>query len=140
MKRNRPHPPASPLDAERLPKTLRKWAHLIEDVEDDRGSQNGWWVYLKNGFINPPSETHQIHETTLAECARQLAEVAPCACAARCETQDASASLIAAAPELLEVCKRVLSECCARYVNPESCGIALHADMRAAIAKAERHR
>jgi hypothetical protein len=64
-----------------VPATLKKFAHMIDEVEDDRGNQNGWWVHLKNGWINTFSETHMIHEDTLAECAVQLAQdVEPCVC------------------------------------------------------------
>lgn len=70
------------MDANKLPKTLRQYAALIVDFSDERQVQNGYWVYLVYGYINERSETHQIHEDTLAECANQLRHwVKPCACA-----------------------------------------------------------
>jgi hypothetical protein len=64
-----------------LPKSLHRFAEKIEDFENQRAIQNGYWVHLRTGFINPTSETHIIHETTLAECIVQLREVEPCSCA-----------------------------------------------------------
>ncbi len=64
-----------------IPASLRRFSSLIESVEDDRKNQNGWWVYLKNGYICTSSETHQIHEDTLSVCASILtSEIAPCQC------------------------------------------------------------
>ncbi len=63
-----------------IPATLAKWADVIVEVEDDRGTQNGWWIYLKAGWINPYSETHCVHEDTLKACASQLVDIQPCEC------------------------------------------------------------
>ena len=43
-----------------IPGNLRRFAAKIEDVEDARASQNGWWIYLKQGWIHQ-HDTHQIH-------------------------------------------------------------------------------
>lgn len=64
-----------------LPKTLEKFRHLIDDVSDERGMGQGYWVYLKAGLINPWTETHCVHEDTIKECAEQLKIVKPCQCA-----------------------------------------------------------
>jgi hypothetical protein len=63
-----------------IPSTLKRYADKIQCVDDDRNNQNGWWVHLKNGWINPQSETHMIHEDTLKQCLAQLREVEPCQC------------------------------------------------------------
>ncbi len=67
-----------------LPKTLKRYAAKIVDVEDDRGNQNGWWVHLADGWKNsndPVGVCHIIHEDTLAECVQELRFALPCSCA-----------------------------------------------------------
>lgn len=63
----------------KIPGTLRRFARKIESVEDARASANGWWVYLKPGWIC--DGTHQIHEDTLTDCAGKFDFVAACDCA-----------------------------------------------------------
>jgi hypothetical protein len=63
-----------------LPATLKRYEHLIDDFEDDRGNQNGYWVYLKYGWRTIDDVVHQIHEMTLRECALQLQCVTECDC------------------------------------------------------------
>lgn len=48
-----------------LPKSLEPWGDIIEKVDDERRYGNGWWVYLKPGYISPDSETTTIHEKNL---------------------------------------------------------------------------
>ncbi len=65
-----------------LPKTLQPLADRIDEVEDDRANQNGWWVYLKLGWQDRYNPTcHQIHEDTLKECASIVRDAIPCNCA-----------------------------------------------------------
>ena len=63
-----------------LPKALHRFAHMIDDFEDQRGLQNGYWVHLKAGFFNAPSETHIIHKDTIKDCVSLLREVEVCSC------------------------------------------------------------
>jgi hypothetical protein len=63
----------------RIPVTLRRFASKIEDIEDARAVDNGWWVYLKPGWIWQ-GETHQIHEDTLKDCAEAFDFVERCGC------------------------------------------------------------
>jgi hypothetical protein len=65
-------------EAVSLPKSLRKFASIIESVSDERGSDEGYWVYLKPGLWSPMDETHCIHENTLAECVYALKGVEKC--------------------------------------------------------------
>jgi hypothetical protein len=65
------------------PKSFQKYADKIDEVEDDRQQQNGWWVYLKHGWksdSDPLGCVHQIHEDTVAECVACLKSVLPCEC------------------------------------------------------------
>lgn len=65
------------IDAKLLPKSLRKFAHLIADVSDERAGGDGYWVYLVNGY-RWDGETHCVHEDTITDCARAMRCVAPC--------------------------------------------------------------
>lgn len=64
------------MDAERLPKTLRKYAHLIQSVEDYRKSEDTYWVHLVEGWKH--DETHSICESGVTECAKALRYVERC--------------------------------------------------------------
>jgi hypothetical protein len=67
-----------------IPKTLRKYAHMIESIDDERGIQNGYWVNLRPGYETGNdkfSPTHQIHEDTIKTCADALYDCVPCNCA-----------------------------------------------------------
>lgn len=61
-----------------LPKSLQRFASKITDVSDERGSGDGYWVYLKKGWINTLSETHCIHEDTITDCAKEMRFVEVC--------------------------------------------------------------
>lgn len=50
------------------------------DFSDERGSEDGIWVYLIAGLCSDP-ETHAVHEDTVAEVCAALASVMPCGCA-----------------------------------------------------------
>lgn len=58
-----------------IPKTLEKYQHLIDFISDEREDKNGYFVYLKTGFICPDMECGTIHESTLKACAEQLKTV-----------------------------------------------------------------
>jgi hypothetical protein len=65
-------------DGRRLPATLNPVADRVQGTVDERGVNNGWWVYLMPGWIH--DGTHQIHEDTLAGCLRCFDMVQPCDC------------------------------------------------------------
>ena len=73
------------MDAEKLPKTLRRWAPMISDISDERDSGDGYWVNLKCGWWLPDYETHSAHEDNVKECARALRYIAPCAGKCGCD-------------------------------------------------------
>ena len=49
---------------------LKKYAEMIESFEYE--GNDGWWIYLKNGYINPHMECGIIHEATLKDVSEQL--------------------------------------------------------------------
>ena len=58
---------------------------FVDSVSDERNSDSGIWVYLKNGYHTGEYEgyydrLHQIHEDTWSECLRALRYVKPCDC------------------------------------------------------------
>lgn len=61
-----------------MSKALKKHK-LVEEVEDDRANDNGWWAYLKPGWRSL-EQTHQVHEDTVRECLEQLRYCEPCDC------------------------------------------------------------
>jgi hypothetical protein len=66
------------ISIESLPKSLRKFADKIQDVSDERGGGDGYWVYLASGWLDPDGETHCIHEDTITECAKLMRWIVPC--------------------------------------------------------------
>lgn len=64
----------------KLPKCLKRYAHLIAEVSDERRGDDGYWVYLIPGYWSPDDETHCIHEDNPTECARVMKGVEPCPC------------------------------------------------------------
>lgn len=64
----------------KTPATLKRYASKIQSIDDERGTQNGYWVNLKNGWIDAESGCHAIHEDTLAACATRFEFVEPCVC------------------------------------------------------------
>ena len=71
------------MDAQKLPRPLRRFADKIEDVSDERRGfeANGYWVYFTPGWILLPDGTHQMHEDTPTICAGYFRRVHPCDCA-----------------------------------------------------------
>ncbi len=64
-----------------IPGTLRRVAFKIEEVEDDRGNQNGWWVYLKRGWkVRGLDILHSIHEDSLRDCLLETRMAERCEC------------------------------------------------------------
>jgi hypothetical protein len=69
------------MQRQNLPASIRRFHAIIEDVSDERDNEDGYWVYLKSGWINKLHEVHMVHEDTLAECADQLKNfVETCSC------------------------------------------------------------
>ena len=78
-----------------LPASLRKWHAIIDDVSDERSNGDGYWVYLKSGYINTSQDVHLVHEDTLRECAEYLRhDVKPCNCS-DCECDRVNSELAA---------------------------------------------
>ena len=62
----------------KLPKNLEKY---VDEIIDERGEDNGYWVYLKYGFkVDYSASDHIIHEDTVKECIDYLRSVEPCDC------------------------------------------------------------
>lgn len=71
------------MEANKLPKTLRKYASKIEDYSDEKASDNGVWVYYVPGWkssTDPVGNQHQEHEDTVKECASWVKSALPCNC------------------------------------------------------------
>lgn len=68
-----------------LPACLRKFASKIESVSDERGTDQGYWVYLVKGWRDDEGETHCIHEDTPAECAKLMRHITRCATPGCCD-------------------------------------------------------
>jgi len=65
----------------KLPAALRKYAKVIDEISDERSLDQGYWIYLKPGWINTLHDLHQIHEDTLKECVAVLKNfVTECNC------------------------------------------------------------
>lgn len=62
----------------KIPGSFKKYAHMIEVMDDQRDIDGAYWVHLKTGWINPFSETHMVVEPTLADCLSQLRGVEKC--------------------------------------------------------------
>ena len=62
--------PEEILAADKTTRTLAQIARhpLVQDISDERGYGDGFWIYLKDGFINEATDTSGIHEETVAEC------------------------------------------------------------------------
>ena len=44
----------------------------VDSISDERGSGDGIWIYLKDGYRNAVLDSGLIHEHTIAECCYQL--------------------------------------------------------------------
>lgn len=58
-----------------LPRCLQPFAQFIEEVSNE---DNGYWVYLVRGWLDPDGETHCIHEDTPEECAELMQDIVKC--------------------------------------------------------------
>lgn len=59
-----------------IPATLRRFATYIDDISDERGDGDGYWVYLVPGWIC--DEVHCVHEDTIRECAKAMRCIERC--------------------------------------------------------------
>lgn len=50
----------------------------VAEVSDE--GIDGYWIYLKTGFICDESETHAVHEYTVKDLVRSFKSVRVCAC------------------------------------------------------------
>lgn len=69
-----------------IPASLKRWSHLIEEIEDYRAQGpdgDGYWVHLVPGYRNTMTEIHSVHEDNITQCAAvfQGKFVEPCKCA-----------------------------------------------------------
>jgi hypothetical protein len=64
-----------------LPKCLERYRSKIEEISDERGMDQGYWVYLIPGWQNSfdPS-CHIIHEDNPTQCSKVLRYIEPCDC------------------------------------------------------------
>ena len=57
---------------------LRRKAHIIKahpcvrDISDERATENGFWIYLHDGWVCPNSEGNAISEDTIKEAVKCL--------------------------------------------------------------------
>lgn len=56
----------------------------VQDVTDERWTDDGIWIHLKSGFADhdhdPLQPVHAIHEWTVGDAAMRLRGVKPCNC------------------------------------------------------------
>jgi len=53
----------------------------VSDVSDERGSDDGFWVYLKSQFCHPWEQgLHAIHENSPTKCLSFLKQISNCNC------------------------------------------------------------
>lgn len=64
------------------PKTLKALLNdpRVTDWSDERGSEDGIWIYLVAGYDNGDPETHAVHEDTVAEVLEAFRRIRPCSC------------------------------------------------------------
>lgn len=55
----------------------KKYQNRIDSIEHD---EDGWWIYLKNGFYWDDYGLHIIHEYTKAEAIKMLKLTEVCNC------------------------------------------------------------
>ena len=58
----------------------------VSEVSDERGSDDGFWVYLKPGWIWQ-CEVHCVHEDTPSACLIEMRGVESCNCSDYCTSK-----------------------------------------------------
>ena len=68
----------------KTPKTLTnlvmKHPNKVDYIGDERGSNNGYWIYLKPGWTADVGGAHHVHEFSVKECMSYFRGVVPCDC------------------------------------------------------------
>ncbi|HNT77275.1 MAG TPA: hypothetical protein PKH77_19860 [Anaerolineae bacterium] len=54
-----------------LPASLRRWRAVIQHFDDERDTDDGYWLYLKPGYADSDGET-VIHEDRLRDLITRL--------------------------------------------------------------------
>jgi hypothetical protein len=61
-----------------LAKRLEPYRYMIADVTNETNEDAGYWIYLKDGWIDPDFEIHMIHEYTVADVLARLPHIVRC--------------------------------------------------------------
>lgn len=137
------------------PKTMTQFKAdpRVQDISDERGSGDGIWLNLRNGFMCGDTQTHSVHEDTVKECSESMKSVHPCACSEcidlfheEAKTEDAAkagkASMIALMKASTELQKksakgRTLAQALNEAVIVETGADAITGEMRANLRFAD---
>ena len=65
-----------------MKKTLQKILKdpRVEEISDESADGDGYWVYLKAGYINREMETHCCHEWNMKDLLRSMKDIVECDC------------------------------------------------------------
>ena len=64
-----------------LQRLVARYPDKIEEVSDEDQMGNGYWLYLKPGWIRDScDEVHSVHEWNMRDLAVAMRRVAPCDC------------------------------------------------------------
>jgi hypothetical protein len=63
-----------------LTNLLKSHADRVDEISDERGNGDGYWIYLKPGWINPLLGAHLVHEYTVKDCMEHFKTVCKCDC------------------------------------------------------------
>jgi hypothetical protein len=73
---------SNPIDFSILGKTLaarlEPYRYMIADITNETNEDAGYWIYLKDGWIDPDFEIHMIHEYTVADVLARLPHIVRC--------------------------------------------------------------
>mgnify|MGYP000636471119 CR=1 FL=1 len=75
-----------PIDQSQLKKALTLILKMLDKKHTDKiesisyEEEDGVWIYLKKGWINPKLETHSIHEWELMDILSDLKDIEKCEC------------------------------------------------------------
>ncbi len=67
----------------RHPRTLADFRRhpLVEDVSDERASEDGIWIYLVPGWCREHGDpVHSVHEDTVKDCSEYFRCIVECPC------------------------------------------------------------
>lgn len=56
----------------------------VEGISDERGMGDGFWVYLKDGWVYDNPGEHALHEDSPSECLKMLRGLMACDCSEPC--------------------------------------------------------